>query len=87
MVKVIIGDSLIVETIYYVVYLGYINPFSLPIFPVSHLADQTFHQIINTNKGCTGKSKRNRNTHMYPEKTTDLPLATFITICGISEYI
>ena len=43
MVKVIIGDSLIVETIYYVVYLGYINPFSLPIFPVSHLADQTFH--------------------------------------------
>jgi hypothetical protein len=26
-----------------VVYLGYINPFSLPIFPVSHLADQTFH--------------------------------------------
>jgi hypothetical protein len=27
----------------YVVYLGYINPFSLPIFPVSDLADQTFH--------------------------------------------
>jgi hypothetical protein len=27
----------------YVVYLGYINPCSLPIFPVSDLADQTFH--------------------------------------------
>ena len=43
MVKVIIGDSLILMTIYNSVYLGYINPFSWLTLPISDLSDQTFH--------------------------------------------